>query len=103
MFNQYSIMYDCIDCPICGCKDFSITWAGPHIKAICKSCGEVYKNRQNMVQFVQQTPDIDENYERATPKQLSYIKALMNSYGGALPKDSAGDLIALLKKVGEEV
>lgn len=96
-------MFDCIDCPICGCKDFSLVWAGPHVKAVCKSCEEVYKNRQSMVQFVQQSEDFDlrSGYEKATDKQVKYLKSLIYSCGELLPKESAGEMITLLKKINE--
>ena len=92
-----------IDCPLCGCKDFGLEWAGPHVKAICKSCGETYRARGTAVQYVQQNSQISlEDEEPATDKQINYIKLLAQRYTNKLPKTTAGDIISVYKKVMEE-
>lgn len=91
-----------VDCPLCSCKDFGLEWAGPHLKAVCKSCGEVYRNRYSAVQWVQQnTPLTVIDDEPATEKQVNYIKALAQRYTDKLPKTIAGEIISVYKELTE--
>lgn len=91
-----------IDCPMCGCKDFGLEWAGPHVKATCKSCGEPYRPRKTAIQFIEQgNLDGIENEERATEAQVKYLKVLVSYNADKLPKSYAGEVISLLKKLAE--
>lgn len=92
-----------VDCPLCGCKEFGLEWSGPHLQAICKACGEVYRNRYTAIQYVQQnTPLMLLGDEPATDKQVNYIKLLAQRYTDRLPKGIAGEIISVYKEVAEE-
>ena len=85
-----------IECPNCGCTDFSLEWAGPHIKATCKSCKERFKATQGNSTYMFVSLDKGEQ-ELATPKQVLYVKSLVKEKADKLSKQLACDIIATLK------
>ena len=90
-----------IECQNCGCTDFSLDWAGPHIKAICKSCGERfrYSNGGKTWLFVSITDESTQ--EPASEKQIAYATSLFKKYNHKIPKSLAGEVISTLSKFKE--
>lgn len=86
-----------IECSNCGCTDFALDWAGPHIKAVCKSCGERFKTQQgNSTHYFVSVTD-ESARQPATEKQIKFAKNLVWQNGDKMSKELACDIIASLK------
>ena len=91
-----------IFCEHCGCETYNLKFAGKHLKAVCASCGQMARVN-NKPYFVKQDEERPAEYEKATDKQVNYIKGLIrNCKFNKLSKDEAGDIIAIFRRTKEE-
>ena len=86
-----------IECPHCGCTEFGLEMAGPHIKAICKACGERFKTQQGASTYMFISATDDTQKQLATDKQVAFVKSLIKEKATRLSKQLACNIITELK------
>ena len=91
-----------IFCENCGCETYYLQFAGKHLKAICTQCGQMARV-DHKPYFDSQVLEKPVDYEKATDKQVNYIKGLITKCNfEKLSKDEAGDIIAMFRRTKEE-
>ena len=85
-----------IECQYCGCCDFNLKYMNEHIKAICQSCGKTLVGEKYPELITQYDLSELEDEEKATGKQIQYIRYLVYHEAKNLSKPMAGEIINII-------